>query len=84
MAVCVPTVRSFFYRTWKRGTVSGNERSGSHCAQKLTSISLGRSNVGHKHVGSTTEVELDDLDRYDAESGNPQKGIMRTIKVSMT
>jgi hypothetical protein len=39
--------------------------------------------VGHKRVGSIAEVELDDLDRYDAESGNSQKGIMRTIKVSM-
>jgi hypothetical protein len=83
MAACVPTVRPFFHRTWQRGTVSGNERSGSHSAHKLTSISLGRSNVGHKRVGSIAEVELDDLDRYDAESGNSQKGIMRTIKVSM-
>jgi hypothetical protein len=83
MAACVPTVRPFFHRTWKRGTVSGNGRSGSHCVHKLTSISLGRSNVGHECVGSTTEVELDDLDRYDAESGNSQKGIMRAIKVSI-
>jgi hypothetical protein len=39
--------------------------------------------VGHECVGSTTEVELDDFDRYNAESGNSQKGIMRAIKVSI-
>jgi hypothetical protein len=39
--------------------------------------------MGHKRVGSTTDVELDDMDKHDTESSNSQQGIIRTIKVSM-
>lgn len=83
MAACVPTMRPFFHRTWKRETTSGNAKSGPRSTDQLTGISLGRSNAGHKRVGSTMDVGLDDLDKDGAESSNSQQGIMRTIKVSM-
>jgi hypothetical protein len=82
MAACIPTMRPFFNRAWKRGLTSDKSRSASR--DQFASVSIGRSRIAHRRVGSSTDVALDDIyNKDDAASQESQQGIVRTVEVSM-
>jgi len=82
MAACIPTMRPFFHRAWRRGTSSN--KSGSATADPFASGSMGRSRTGHRRVASKTDVALDEIDAHDdTASQESQQGIVRTVQVSV-
>jgi hypothetical protein len=82
MAACIPTMRPFFNRAWKRGFTSDKSHSASR--DHFASVSAGRSRTTHRRVGSSTDVALDDMyNKDDAASQESQQGIVRTVEVSM-
>lgn len=82
MAACVPTMRPFFHRVWRRGSSADIQDSAT--TDPFESNPMRRSRTGHRRVGSKMDVALNDLDvQDDAASRESQQGIVRTVEVSM-
>jgi hypothetical protein len=82
MAACIPTMRPFFHRAWRRGISTNKSRSAT--ADPFASGSLGRNRTGHRRVGSDTDLDLDDLGAQDETAPREShRGIVRTVEASM-
>ncbi|KAF1842234.1 uncharacterized protein K460DRAFT_358873 [Cucurbitaria berberidis CBS 394.84] len=80
IAACIPTIRPFFHRAWKRDTSTGNAYSAS--SDPFANLSTKGSHTGHRRVGSATDVALEDIyNKDDAASQESQQGIIRTVDV---
>ena len=94
IAPCIPTVRPFFHRTWKRGvTTTSGSHSRSLAIEPFTSATEGRSRFGCQ-AGSISDVALNPVegdvyslgkavDGDDAASFESHQGIIKTVEVSM-
>ncbi|KAF1947987.1 hypothetical protein EJ02DRAFT_429732 [Clathrospora elynae] len=84
MAACIPTMRPFFNRAWKRGLVSTN--SNSHSRSGSRDLFSSASRTGHRRVSSVLGFAMDDVyDKAgdDAALQDSHQGIVRTVKVSI-
>jgi hypothetical protein len=92
MAACIPTMRPFFNRAWKRGlTTKSGSHSHSSARDPFTSASGSRSHLKHRRVRSLSDVALNDVEVHglgktvdgdDAASHESHQGIVRTVEVA--
>ncbi|CAN9437529.1 unnamed protein product [Alternaria sp. RS040] len=94
IAACVPTMRPFFDRVWKRGLTSRSApHSRSLAFDPFSSAAGGRDRLGRQDKSNSdlalvgAEVDMHTLnkaiDKDDAASGESQRGIVRTVEVRM-